>query len=162
MAFLRRDHPQRPPTGSPAAAAPDSPAALRARLEGLVTTLHANSGRLPVEAVVAGLAVLDTLGEVVVEAEQGDLDMRALVTLEGLLDDYVPTTFRSYLALDPSVTEVRRPSGHTPRESLLEQVEALATAADELLLAARSRDADALLAQGRFLRTKFTGSDLDL
>jgi hypothetical protein len=32
----------------------------------------------------------------------------------------------------------------------------------DLLDAARAHDADALLSQGSFLRTKFSGSDLDL
>lgn len=158
MAFLRREH----GTREPAPVAGDSPAALRARLDRLVSTTHAQAGRLPVEVVVATLAVTDTLHEVVTEAEEGDLDMRAVVTLEGILDDYLPTTLRTYLALDPSVTATPRPSGQTPRSSLVEQIDALGLAATELLQSARSRDADALLAQGSFLRTKFTGSDLDL
>jgi len=45
---------------------------------------------------------------------------------------------------------------------LLDQLGDLASAADDLLVAARSRDADALFAQGNFLRTKYSRSDLDL
>lgn len=156
MAFFRREH--RETDEAPR----DSPAALRARLDDLVVRIHFHAGQLPVESVVAALAVTDVLSEVVDEAEQGDLDTRALVTLESMLDDYLPTTMRTFLSLDPSVQDVVQPSGHSPRQSLHEQLDALGLAADDLLRAARSRDADALLAQGSFLRTKFTGSDLDL
>ncbi len=55
-----------------------------------------------------------------------------------------------------------RPSGRTPVQSLAEQLEALLDAAADLLSATQAQDADALLSQGSFLRTKFSGSDLDL
>ena len=55
-----------------------------------------------------------------------------------------------------------RPSGRTPADSLLEQIDSLQTAADAILVAARAQDADALMTQGNFLRTKYSGSDLDL
>jgi hypothetical protein len=160
MAFLRRDRPHQPPLQDPTTS--ETPAALRARLDSLIALIHAQSGRLPVESVVAALTVTDTLSEVIDVALEDRLDIHALVALQGILDDYLPTTLRSYLALDPGVTEVARPSGETPRASLLEQVEALWLASTDLLTASRARDADALLTQGSFLRTKFSGSDLDL
>lgn len=160
MAFLRRDH------ASPAAPddpeASETPAALRARLVALVRLINSRAGRLPVESVVSALTVTDTLGEVIDVADEDRLDIHALVSLQGILDDYLPTTLRTYLALEPSATEVARPSGLTPRASLLEQIDALWLAASDLLIATRARDADALLTQGSFLRTKFSGSDLDL
>ncbi len=55
-----------------------------------------------------------------------------------------------------------RPSGRTPTGSLIEQLETLWASATDLLDAIRAQDADAMLTQGSFLRTKFTGSDLDL
>jgi hypothetical protein len=57
---------------------------------------------------------------------------------------------------------VRRRSRETPTESLLEQIDVLHSAAAAVLLAAHEQDADALMTQGRFLATKFSGSDLDL
>ena len=44
----------------------------------------------------------------------------------------------------------------------MEQLDSLQPSADAVLVAAREQDVDALVSQGNFLRTKFTGSDLDL
>jgi hypothetical protein len=79
-----------------------------------------------------------------------------------MVDDYLPTTLRAYLNLDPSVTEQPGPSGRSPRAALREQLESLSAAAQEMLDATRSQDVDALFTQGNFLKTKFTRSDLDL
>jgi hypothetical protein len=76
--------------------------------------------------------------------------------------DYLPTTVRAYLAVDEALVDVPRPSGRTPRESLMGQLEALEGAALGVLEAVRQQDVDALMTQGNFLRTKFSGSDLDL
>jgi hypothetical protein len=161
MSFLRRDHAHAhpPPVDERAS---ETPAALRDRLSALVAVINVSAGRLPIESVVAALAVTDTLGEVIDSSGVNGLDVRALVSLQGILDDYLPTTLRAYLSLEPSVTDVARPSGQTPKTSLLEQIDALWLASSDLLNATRARDADALLTQGNFLRAKFTRSDLDL
>jgi hypothetical protein len=44
----------------------------------------------------------------------------------------------------------------------MEQLEALETSALAVLEATQQQDVDALMTQGAFLRTKFSGSDLDL
>jgi hypothetical protein len=118
---------------------------------------------LPGEAVVVARRITDMLREVIdgADPERG-LDIHAVVSIRGILEDYLPTTLRTYLALDPDIVDVPRPSGRTPSASLIEQLEGLWSSAADLLDASRAHDADALLAQGSFLRTKFTGSDLDL
>jgi hypothetical protein len=85
-----------------------------------------------------------------------------VISVKGIVHDYLPTTLRSYLALDVDAVDVARPDGRTPKESLLEQLTSLWSGAADVRAAAQSRDADALVSQGTFLRTKFTGSDLDL
>ena len=90
------------------------------------------------------------------------LDIYAVVQINGIIDDYLPTTLRTYLNLDPALTERVGPSGRTPRAALREQLESLRTAADELLQATHAHDVDALFTQGNFLRTKFTRSDLEI
>jgi hypothetical protein len=161
----------------------DRPEALAGRLGELVRFVNSSAGRLPGEAVVIARATTDLLREIVVGAlpidpapssplpapgsavgadAERDLDVYTVVSIRGILEDYLPTTLRSYLALDPDVVDVPSASGRTPSESLIEQLDALWSAAGELRDAAHAHDADALLAQGSFLRTKFTGSDLDL
>jgi hypothetical protein len=140
----------------------DSPEALRRRLRELVQFVNSNAGRLPVEAVVTARDVTDTIGHVIDTSADHDLDIYAVVQVNGIVGDYLPTTLRAYLNLDPALTEQVGPSGRTPRAALAEQLDGLLAAADELLQAAQARDADALISQGNFLRTKFARSDLDL
>jgi hypothetical protein len=159
--FLRRrEEPASPP---PQEEPPDdSPAVLLQGVFGLVNLINQNAGRLPVEAVVVGRRITDLMRELIDSSTDRELDVHAVVAVKGIVTDYLPTTLHSYLALDPSLVEVARPSGRTPKASLVEQLDSLWESAADLLEATRSRDADALLTQGNFLRTKFTRSDLDL
>jgi hypothetical protein len=159
--FLRRRDEAPPP---PAAQEPpdDSPAVLLQGVYELVNLINQNAGRLPVEAVVAGRRITDLMRELIATSADRELDVHAVVAVKGIVTDYLPTTLHSYLALDPSLVDTARPSGRTPKASLSEQLDSLWDSAAELLDATRSRDADALLTQGNFLRTKFTRSDLDL
>jgi predicted oxidoreductase len=161
VSSLFRRHEQ-PPAPSPPQEDQDAPDALRRRLWELVQFINKNAGRLPVEAVVVARQVTDTIREVIDTSDDRPLDVYAVVQINGIVGDYLPTTLRTYLNLDPSVTEQVGPAGRTPRAALREQVEALRTATEEMLQATRSHDADLLFSQGNFLRTKFTRSDLDL
>jgi hypothetical protein len=161
MTWFRRNRDDAPPQPAPDEDN-DAPDKLRRRLWELVQFVNRNAGRLPVEAVVLSRQVTDTLREVIETSGDRPLDVYAVVQINGIVDDYLPTTLRAYLNLDPSVTDQPGPSGRTPREALREQLESLIAAADELFAAARAHDVDALFTQGSFLRTKFTRSDLDL
>jgi hypothetical protein len=140
----------------------NSPQALRRSLEDVITYINRNSGRLPGVAVVTAKGVTDTLRETIDTNEVQPLDVYGVLAVKATLNDYLPTTLRSYLAVDPVGLNTPRASGRTPSQSLLEQLDALQTSASATLVAARKQDADALMTQGSFLRTKFSGSDLDL
>jgi len=140
----------------------DSPAALRAAIADVVRLVNASAGRLPLRAVVTARRVTDVLAEIVDTSDVRPLDVHAVISVSGAATDYLPTTLRSYLAVDESLVDVVRPSGRTPAGSLLEQLEALEGSALAVLAATRDSDVDALMTQGSFLRTKFSGSDLDL
>jgi len=159
MTWFRRHERPPPPVEQDVT---DDPVALQRTLDGLVGFINQNAGKLPGESVVAARRVTDTVREVIDTSEGGTLDVYATVSVKGIVNDYLPTSLRTYLALDPQVLDVRRPTGRTPKESLLEQLTSLWAAAADVLAAAQAQDADALVAQGSFLRTKFTGSDLDL
>lgn len=140
----------------------DSPDALRDRLWQLVRFINGSAGKIPVEAVVAARGITDTIGQVIDTARDHELDIYAVVQINGIVDDYLPTTLRTYLGLNPALADQPTASGRTPRLALREQLDALQDAADDLLHAAQARDVDALASQGNFLRTKFSRSDLDL
>ena len=160
--WLRRARQPQPPTQPAPDVDRDAPDKLRLRLWSQVQFINRSAGRLPVEAVVLARQVTDTVREVIETSTDKTLDVYALVQVNGIVDDYLPTSLQAYLNLDPAVTEVPGPSGRSPRAALREQLEGLRTAAEELLQAARSHDVDLLFTQGNFLRTKFTRSDLDL
>ena len=151
-----------PPAATEPPADGDDPATLRSNVTQLNRFINQNSGRLPGESVVTARRVTDVLREVIDTSEVRPLDIYAVISVKGILQDYLPTTLRSFLALDQAQLTVPRPSGRTPVQSLHEQLEALLDAATSLLFATQAQDADALLSQGSFLRTKFSGSDLDL
>lgn len=140
----------------------DGPGALLARRDELVRFINSRAGRLPVEAVVVSLSTTDTLGAVIATADDRPLDIHAVISVEGIIGDYLPSTLRAYLNLDPQAAEQVGPSGRTPRAALRDQLDVLSRAADEVLRASREHDADALFSQGNFLQTKFGRSDLDL
>lgn len=144
------------------AADDDSPEALRRAMDELDRFVNRSSGRLPAAAVVGARQITDLLRDVVDTAEVRPLDVYAVVSIKGIVGDYLPTTLRTYLAVDPSLHETPRASGRTPTQSLLEQIDFLRTSAAATLEAANAQDADALMTQGSFLRTKFSRSDLDL
>lgn len=140
----------------------DSPEQLLLRQWELVQFINHSAGKLPVEAVVVARDITDTIREVVDTASERDLDVYAIVSINGIIGDYLPTTLRTFLNLDPQLTRKVGPSGRTPQAALLEQLDSLSSAADDLLHATQSHDVDAIFTQGNFLRTKFSGSDLDL
>lgn len=158
--FRRQQQP--PPAPPEPAEDEDAPDKLRLRLWELVRFVNRSAGRLPVEAVVVSRQITDIIREVIETSDDRDLDVYAVVQINGIVGDYLPTTLRAYLNLDPELTERVGPSGRTPRAALREQLDALRSAADDMLRATQEHDVDALFSQGSFLRTKFTGSDLNL
>ncbi|WP_139307178.1 hypothetical protein [Micromonospora pattaloongensis] len=135
---------------------------MRHGLYQLVRYINQSSGRLPVESVVTARRVTDTVREIIDSSDVRPLDVYAVVLVKGIVTDYLPTTLRTFLALDPTQHDVPRAGGRTPVQSLQEQLESLWDSASAALAASRAQDADALMAQGSFLRTKFSRSDLDL
>jgi hypothetical protein len=141
---------------------PDSPAALAAEVFRVNRFINSSAGQLPGEGVVAARRITDTIGTVLHTTRDRDLDIHARVSLNGILRDYLPTTLRTFLALDPATRGEPRHGGKTPKEALEEQLDFLLDSATEVLAAVRNDDANALVAQGSFLRTKFGRSELDL
>lgn len=162
MTWFRRAQERAQETLGPQDDPKDQPDALLGSVFERVREVNASAGKLPAEGVVLARRVLDAVREVIETSGERELDVHAVVSIRGMLEDYLPTTLRAYLALDPAVVNEVRPSGRTPAQSFIEQLDVLWSSAMDLLDAIRAQDADALLTQGSFLRTKFSGSDLDL
>jgi hypothetical protein len=139
----------------------DSPEALQSAIRSANRLVNASAGRLPLPAVVAARRITDVLAEIVNTSEVRPLDIYAVISVRSAVTDYLPTTVKSFLAVDESLVDVPRASARTPTQSLMEQLEALETSTLAVLEATQQQDVDALMTQGNFLRTKFSGSDLD-
>ena len=135
---------------------------LRQSLAQLNRFINQNSGRLPGVAVVHARLVTDMLQAIVDTSDARPLEIHALISLKGIVNDYLPTTLRSFLAVDERFLDTQRFAGQSPTQRLLEQLDILYASAERVLAAVRSQDADAMVTQGNFLRTKFARSDLDL
>src|SRR3954451_18785959 len=101
--WFRRGHDEAAPTPPPPD--PDAPDALLRRLWELIQFINHSAGRLPTEALVQARRITDTLREVIDTSADRELDAHAVAQLNGIAGDYLPTTLRTYLALDPSVTD---------------------------------------------------------
>lgn len=159
--FGRQEEPSRPQPAMPAEVA-DSPTELAAELFRLNRFINSSAGQLPVQGVVVARRVTDAVSAVLHTTRDRDLDIQARVSLNGILRDYLPTTLRTFLALDPATRLQPRRGGNTPIVDLVEQLQFLLGSATEVLAAVRNDDVNALAAQGSFLRSKFAGSELDL
>lgn len=143
--------------------APDSPTGLAVALDKLVDKINRSGGRLPVAALVVALDVTDIVDKLLESTRDDEVpDIEVILAVRGIVEDYLPTTLDRYLALDSVTADQVTANGTSPGDQVVEQLQALASAAGDVLAATRRRDADDLVTQGYFLRTKFTRSDLDL
>lgn len=139
--------------GGPGGDEPDAVPALRVRLAALVREVDAAGGDLPTEGVVVARQVTDLAAQVL---RRDDLGIHARVALAAVVDDYLPTTLRTYLA-------ARRSPDADPgalARTLLDQLGVLRGSLHETVAAVADDDLRALEAQGIFLGARFTGSDL--
>lgn len=162
MAWFRgREQPQPAPIGV-GTDPDDGPEALRTAILALNRFINVSAGRLPLPAVVAARRITDVLAEVVDTSEIRPLDVHAVISVRAAATDYLPTTLRSFLAVERSLVDAPRAWGRSPAQALMEQLETLESSAVAVLEATQQQDLDTLMTQGNFLRTKFTRSDLDL
>ncbi|WP_327010093.1 hypothetical protein OHA72_24340 [Dactylosporangium sp. NBC_01737] len=145
------------PATEPTADQVDDPEQIRRRIVDAEHFVNQHASRLPASAVVKARWLTDTLREILDTSATRPLDIHAVLLVRNTVEDFLPTTLRSYLTLEASMRD--RPA---PVPELLEQLDLLQEAASNILVAVRGQDRDALATQGNFLRTKFSGSDLDL
>ena len=164
--WFGRDRPP-PPDARPLPPPADAPT-LRRELGDLITRINASSGHLPTEAMVRIRDIGDRLVELLAHVERlgdgggGGPGSYELITVAGVISDYLPTSIDAYLALPPDfLVSHRNAEGETPAEELCTQLETMEKGVIELTQAIYSGDAQRLSIQRRFLDSKFASSDLD-
>ncbi len=74
--------------------------------------------------------------------------------------DYLPKMLTTYLELPPVFARMHKMrNGKTSQEVLIEQLTILNEQIEQILISVNSKDADALIAQGEFLKSKFANDE---
>jgi len=132
----------------------DPTAPFRQKLEALQARA---AGRLDSEATVKIEAIktslLAALGRMLQTADETDQN---LYNVRQIALEYLPNTVDKFLALPPTMIEVRTSTqGKTPQAALHEQLDVLDNALGKLVSSLYQEDAQGLLVHGHFLRDKF-------
>ncbi len=87
----------------------------------------------------------------------GDYDLHVV---KQTVRDYLPQMLMTYLQLPPAFARMQKlRNGKTSQEILIEQLSILDSQIQKILISVNSKDADALIAQGEFLKSKFDNFD---
>lgn len=153
----------------PASTAPpvDGFAAIRQQLDTVIRRVRSSSGRMPPEAVVRARDVGDAVAQLVRELERrrdsgASIDALVVVTLESTVNDYLPTSIESFLAVTDLMGLGDEAARRRAEDQLGAQLELLSIGVQELVDSVRSGAANPLDVHGRFLEAKFGKDDLSL
>ena len=102
-------------------------------------------------------AILPRMGTLEAQGDPNAFTVRQVIT------DYLPGTFRNYLNMPPELrAQASSRLGRSPDAVVAEQLGLLSSTLDRVSADTISGDADALAANGRFLKEKFGRPDLEL
>ena len=91
------------------------------------------------------------------EMNAGDYDLHVV---KQTVTDYLPEMLTTYLELPSAFARMHKMrNGKTSQEVLIEQLTLLNEQIEQILISVNSKDADALIAQGEFLKSKFANDD---
>lgn len=102
-------------------------------------------------------ALLPRLGALEAQGDPNAFTVRQIVT------DYLPGTFRNYLNMPPALrSQASARLGKSPDAVVAEQLDLLGSTLERVSADTVKGDADAMQANGRFLKEKFGKPDLEL
>lgn len=91
------------------------------------------------------------------EMNAGDYDLHVV---KQTVVDYLPQMLTTYLELPPAFARMHKMrNGKTAQEVLIEQLSILDEEIQQIVISANSKDAEALIAQGEFLKSKFADDE---
>jgi hypothetical protein len=87
------------------------------------------------------------------ELNAGDYDLHVV---KQTVTDYLPQMLTTYLELPPAFATMHKMrNGKTSQDILIEQLTILNEQIEQIIVSVNSKDADSLIAQGEFLKSKF-------
>ncbi len=136
---------------------------LQAQLKVFRRAMKGEASRLTDDANTLLTQILDALDEVVARWDDLSSAPDQQHVVEQMITDYLPTSIQAFLNLPRTFALNSRVEGKkTAHDELVEQLTILAKESDRIRTAVLSRAVDALSDQSRFLRDKFSRSDLQL
>ena len=120
-------------------------------------------GKVPDDVFGKVVAIQQTILSILPKIDRLGPGSQDAFVVQKTVSDYLPSTLQAYLNLPRAYATVNRLSdGRTAAQVLLAQLTLLDNKLEEVADAVNKNDADALLANGRFLEDRFGGSGLKL
>lgn len=133
---------------------------IQSELDNLVRSLQ---GKVPQEVRDKVASIKQSIVAIlpqIVDMTSGDYD---IYTIRKTALDYLPETLQNYLRLPPAYRNLQPvQDGKTPKQLLLEQLDLLDQKMKEIVQDFARNDTQQLMAQGRFLESKFGRAGLSL
>ena len=99
------DDDEPPPPAEPPADQLTDPEQIRKRIVDAEHFVNQHASRLPAAAVVKARWLTDTLREILDTSATRPLDIHAVLLVRNTVEDFLPTTLRSYLTLEASMRD---------------------------------------------------------
>lgn len=144
------------PTRSGAVLGPASSLSIsevQSELRRMVTSIK---GRVEPDVQARVTSIVDAIGEAMPRLAEGE----ALFTVRQMAVDYLPSTLDAYVKLPPAYRRLHPvQNGKSAHAVLNDQLALLDAKMQEILVSVNENDTQALLANGRFLKEKFSTSE---
>ena len=123
---------------------------------GLRRMLSSIKGRVEPDVQARVASIVDAIGEAMPRLSEGE----ALFTVRQMAVDYLPSTLDAYVKLPPAYRRLHPvQNGKSAHSVLNDQLTLLDKKMQEILVSVNENDTQALLANGRFLKEKFSTSE---
>jgi hypothetical protein len=138
----------------------DAPSDLAGALSHQVAAIR---GKVPADVYQKVVSTQQTILGILPKIDRLGPGSQDAFVVQKTVTDYLPSTLQAYLNLPRAYATVHRFSdGRTAAQVLLDQLTLLDNKLEDVADAVNKNDADALLANGRFLEDRFGGSALNL
>jgi hypothetical protein len=126
---------------------------LKIQLEALIKRISKRVSPVELNKVIAIKEAILMLLPRLEEMNAGDYDLHIV---KQTVTDYLPKMLMTYLELPPAFARMHKMrNGKTAQQILMEQLAILENQMNQIVISANRHDAESLIAQGEFLKSKF-------
>ena len=126
---------------------------LKIQLEALIKKISKRVAQAELEKVIA---IKDNILILLPHLEEMNVADYDFHIIKQTVVDYLPQMLSTYLELPPAFAKLHKiRNGKTSQETLIEQLTILDNQINQIVISVNSKDAEALIAQSEFLKSKF-------